>query len=459
MKNLLLSTLVLFLFSCAKQTEKYTIISGKATGTSDNKFGIRGNNSFYKEIEVNQEGNFIDTLYIEYDGMYEIGRAIYLEKGKHVSFEIDYTDPDNAIFSGDLAQENNYLSEKSKLRKEILDTTAELYPLEETEFLAKVQVADNKTNELLDNSTFSSESFKEKELRTLKYGFELNCSRYEYYHSYFTKNDDFKVSENFPNIDQNIDLDNADDFDFSISYRTLVTEMFQKEANKIFEKQTEELEEYNYYEIIGGISLELFKTKESKNIKNHLARVLGRYINLSNDKSEILYNELINNVTDEKFKTDLTEKYNNIKALVKGSVSPKFNNYENHKGGTTSLDDLKGKYVYIDVWATWCGPCVREIPFLKEIEEKYRNNSIEFVSISIDDKEDYEKWKSFVSEKQMEGIQLYADNSWQSEFVKKYVITGIPRFILIDPQGNIISADAPRPSSEKLIDLFDELNL
>jgi len=460
MKNLLLSTLVLFLFSCNKETVEYTIISGKATNTSENKFGIRGNNSFYKEIDVNPDGSFVDTLYIEYDGMYEVGRSIYLEKGKHVSFEIDYKDLDNAVFSGDLAQENNYFSEKSNLRKEVSgELVGELYMLEETEFLAKVQDVDKKTNELLEKTTFSSESFKEKELRNIKYTNELTYNTYEYYHSYLTKNEDFKVSENFPKKNKNLDLDNADDFNFSTNYRALVTEVFQNEVQKTYEKQKEGKQDYNYYEMVSDISLELFKNKKSQNIKNHLARMLNRYISLSNEKSEILYNELISNVTDEKFKTDLTEKYNNIKALVKGNPSPRFNNYENHKGGTTSLDDLKGKYVYIDVWATWCGPCIGEMPALKEVEEKYRDKNIEFVSISIDDKEDYQKWKSFVSEKQMEGVQLYADNSWKSEFVQKYAISGIPRFILIDTEGNIVSADAPRPSNEKLIELFDELDL
>ena len=79
--------------------------------------------------------------------------------------------------------------------------------------------------------------------------------------------------------------------------------------------------------------------------------------------------------------------------LGKGKPSPKFEGYENFKGGTTSLDDLKGKYVYVDVWATWCGPCKREIPFLKEVEKAYHGKNIEFVSISIDKAKDHEAWK------------------------------------------------------------------
>lgn len=145
--------------------------------------------------------------------------------------------------------------------------------------------------------------------------------------------------------------------------------------------------------------------------------------------------------------------------LGKGKVSPKFTDYENYKGGSTSLDDLKGKFVYVDVWATWCGPCKREIPFLKEIEKAYHGKNIEFVSISIDKAKDHEAWKKMVKEKELTGIQLFADNDWNSNFIKDYKINGIPRFILIDPAGNIVSPDAPRPSSNDLKVLLDELKL
>ncbi|PKG52902.1 TlpA family protein disulfide reductase [Olleya sp. 1-3] len=149
--------------------------------------------------------------------------------------------------------------------------------------------------------------------------------------------------------------------------------------------------------------------------------------------------------------------------LPAGTVSPTFENYENYKGGTVSLSDLKGKYVYVDVWATWCGPCIGEIPALQTLEKDYEGKNIAFVSISTDDGRGYraaskeesfklskEAWRKMIAEKEMSGIQLFADKSFSSDFVTGYKINSIPRFILIDPNGNIVNADAPRPSYPKI---------
>ncbi|WP_299665022.1 TlpA disulfide reductase family protein [uncultured Polaribacter sp.] len=143
--------------------------------------------------------------------------------------------------------------------------------------------------------------------------------------------------------------------------------------------------------------------------------------------------------------------------LAKGNPAPKFIDYKNYDGGEMSLDDLLGKYVYIDIWATWCAPCKKEIPFLKEIEKQYHGKNIEFVSISTDRKKDYQKWRKMVAEKELTGIQLYSKQD--SLFPKRIKLLGIPRFLLIDPQGNIVNANAPRPSDEKLIKLFDEIGI
>ncbi|HET7361768.1 MAG TPA: TlpA disulfide reductase family protein, partial [Salinimicrobium sp.] len=215
-----------------------------------------------------------------------------------------------------------------------------------------------------------------------------------------------------------------------------------------------------------GKAFRYIENLESENIKNDLIeqfadRLLEQVvfrIDPGKENAEDVYNKIMAASTDAKFKEELTKKYEILKTLKKGNPSPTFT-YENHKGGTTSLDSLKGKYVYIDVWATWCGPCLRQIPALKEIEEEYKGRNIHFASISIDTDDAYDKWKKMVVEKDLGGIQLIADNNWNSEFVKNYAIDGIPRFILLDPNGNIVSADAPRPTNPELTDLFEILDI
>ena len=178
---------------------------------------------------------------------------------------------------------------------------------------------------------------------------------------------------------------------------------------------------------------------------------------------------LDNGNLDESFKSTvkkmMMQQYIGMQSMYKesllmkklnGNPSPSFA-YENHKGGVTKLEDFKGKYVYIDVWATWCGPCRAEIPFLKKTEEKYHGKNIEFVSISIDKLKDKDKWRAMVDDKQLGGVQLFADNDWNSQFVKDYGINGIPRFILIGPDGNIVNANADRPSSADLDKVLSEL--
>jgi len=117
-------------------------------------------------------------------------------------------------------------------------------------------------------------------------------------------------------------------------------------------------------------------------------------------------------------------------------------------GRMVSMKDFKGKVVFIDVWATWCGPCKEQIPYLKEIEEEYRNNpGIVFMGISIDRARDRQKWLNMIHTENLPGIQLFDDIG--KSFASKYEISGIPRFLLIGKDGKWIEVRCPRPQSKE----------
>lgn len=128
--------------------------------------------------------------------------------------------------------------------------------------------------------------------------------------------------------------------------------------------------------------------------------------------------------------------------------------YPDSAGRKRSLKDMKGKVVVVDVWATWCGPCKGEIPSLQALEEEMKGKDVEFVSISVDEAKDHDKWKQFVAEKQLGGTQLFAAG-W-SEIAKYYQINGIPRFMVFDKAGKIVNVDAPRPSTPDLKMLIEK---
>ena len=203
-----------------------------------------------------------------------------------------------------------------------------------------------------------------------------------------------------------------------------------------------------------SLEKEAFEAKLSE-AKSTFDGLLDKYptIDTSFAKAEKENNEQLYSTLTENYE----EQFNLLKSTGKGNPSPIFSNYENHKGGTSSLEDFKGKYVYIDVWATWCGPCKQQIPFLQSLEQKYHGKNIEFVSISIDQLNMKGAWKNMIAEKKMGGIQLFAGSD--KSFANAYQISGIPRFILIDPQGNIVEANAPRPSDPNLTSILTQLGL
>lgn len=266
---------------------------------------------------------------------------------------------------------------------------------------------------------------------------------------------------------QTIYLKNGDDLSFNYDYKNII-ENFNIEGSGA--------ESSNYL-----IQKEKFNRKEKLNDQRQLFTLKKdvfdtRITYLENEVKKMLSNSKIDSVLKANESTNFGRVFNSLKkqydkehkltsALAIGKPSPKFSNYLNYNGGKTSLADYKGKYVYLDIWATWCGPCKRQIPHLAKIEKLYHNKNIEFVSISTDDARRNngswdnakDKWKKMIKDKKMGGTQLFADRGFQSDFIKAYGIRSIPRFILIDPNGNIVNANAPRPSQESLKQLLDGL--
>lgn len=157
-------------------------------------------------------------------------------------------------------------------------------------------------------------------------------------------------------------------------------------------------------------------------------------------------------------KAQIESQYRNYTMLKLDPMSLDFA-YKTVDDKTVSLKSLRGKYVYIDLWATWCIPCKVEIPFLQKLEHEFKNKNIHFVSISVDKQSDKKKWQDYVKDNSLTGIQIMADKDFSSDFIQTFQVASIPRFILLAPDGKVISSDADRPSNPALrVQLLELLN-
>ena len=457
MKKIFYILLALSIISWKKEKPiDYIVFSGKIDNKISENIVISSSNTDYKDtIKVAADGSYSDTLRID-NGYHLISHGkifmrAYFEVGTPLSINFDsnkFRETLNFAEKGALV--NNYLLKKAKTEQEQIGDRNAYNALDEAAFKTKAEQIKTTLLQLIESTPDLSANYKEKEKRNINYEYISKLQSFEKSYAYATKNPDFVVSGGFlPNLSQ-FDYNKGEDYLFSSSYKRIVKAYYKNKAS-LDPKLKDKKEDIAYLKTISEIS--------DQTIKNSLLFDEARQgINYTSDL-ENYYTIFMKASTNQIEKNKITESYTILKTTITGKPSPKFVGYENNAGGKTSLDDLKGKYIYIDVWATWCAPCRKEIPFLKEVEKAYHGKNIEFVSLSIDKQADHDKWKKMIVDQALGGIQLLADKDWKSQFVQDYLIQGIPHFILLDPNGNIVSPNAPRPSDKELITLFNRLKL
>ncbi|MDO5978376.1 TlpA family protein disulfide reductase [Flavivirga spongiicola] len=464
---------------CYSQEKEYATLSGKIMNADLDSLQITSLSGFKKTIKVNNDGFFKDTLKVGNFNTFTLSlrkrdqnQTLYLKNGYDLNLAVSLEGYNNSIsFLGKGATINNYLMAKAQNTSAIKgDDFLKFLSLKEDEFTKKVETIKNNNLELLNDIANIDSDFNSFEIENISYE-ELN----DYVFYYFMKKNKTAFSNDknsqeyippkgfMPDKFFNFKFDNESLYKNSLSYNQICTITLIRDFNIRNSKN----------EITKKYLDSVFKKIKIGALKNEMAIQFSRLLSITKKTAEAktYYNYFMsrNDLSKEtKLKLKALYEPKEIKSVVsvntndkevkKGELSPKFD-YKNHIGETTSLDDLKGKYVYIDIWATWCGPCKKEIPFLKNVEKQYHGKNITFVSISVDEKYAFNTWENMVKEKELTGVQLFANNAFNSKFIKDYKVRSIPRFILIDPEGKLVDAYAPRPSDEKLLELFNSLNI
>jgi thiol-disulfide isomerase/thioredoxin len=141
--------------------------------------------------------------------------------------------------------------------------------------------------------------------------------------------------------------------------------------------------------------------------------------------------------------------------LFPGKPAPALT-FTDKEGKEHSLQSFKGKVLLVDIWGTWCAPCIAEMPYLAALQKKYADREdVMIMSIACDKKA--EKWKAYLAKHPTTWHQYLVTDKSNDQLDKAYFCEGIPRFIIIDRKGNIVSADAMRPSDKAFDEYFSKI--
>lgn len=177
--------------------------------------------------------------------------------------------------------------------------------------------------------------------------------------------------------------------------------------------------------------------------------LMKNYFNVCDSDLEAVYQKALPMIKDAKKKEWVDHMYNANKKLIPEADAIDCQ-LEDINGKTIKLSDLYGKVLYLDIWATWCGPCCEEIPYMEKLAQHFKgDNRIVPISISVDRKK--KDWSAKLKADKPEWSQYLCP-----DFTDLYGIAGIPCFILIDTKGKIITTKAPRPSDPECINFISK---
>lgn len=417
----------------ACNTAPKTTISVHVDGAQPNaKTSVLTQDSTYSAV-LDSTGSAVITLAENLKSGYatlKYGRAripVYVEPGK--SFDLSLKSEGRRmtpVFMGEGAKKNEYLNSNSRFNPD--------FKGDENAFIQGIKDEEARLYARLDSMGFDA-AFNQLEKKRLHYSLYSVLPLYPSYHAYYAQDKEYKPSENYYEV-LKVAVPEEPELIGMPEYLEALGAVIDVFAGK-------DMSEYNMTTYLKN---QLAYIQD--NIKNPALaeefthNVAMRFVSNSGvDQLDVIMPVYTAKVTSSAKKAEFDKLCEKWAAIAKGQPSPTFK-YMDINGKEVSLADLAGKYVYVDVWATWCGPCRGELPHLKELEHQFKGKNVHFVSISCD--QDKAAWEKMVKEEKLEGIQLHTGGD--QNFMNAYMINGIPRFILIDREGKIIAADMSRPS-------------
>ncbi|MDD2386571.1 MAG: TlpA disulfide reductase family protein [Bacteroidales bacterium] len=433
-----------------KTDENLSTIYGKIENNKENLIYL-SYNSITDTIKTNENGEFTTKLILSQPTVVSFlsGRnqtMIYCLPKSNIKFNANATDFSNTLsFSGSEEIVNNYLAEQSKAMQNAgINSEQFLYAADYKIFLASL-------DKLFSTMQARFENFAKNNTEKYPEFVKLEPKRLDlltatliltYYTPIISSNKNIdEVEIILDNLTGSLDINNPKMLqltEFKPFVQNFVPYLLTKDlqGKKVEFSSATEYADF-YFGKIDNLFIE--NTVREYVYYNFIKEFISYYGAESIVEIYSVYKDMATNKVQL---TELNKIFSEYNKLAKGQASVNWS-FPDIEGKIYSLSDFRGKYVYIDVWAAWCGPCIREIPALESLKQKFADKNIAIIGISID--ENRADWINMLQTKNMQGTQLHA-GGWNNDLCNYFKITGIPRFILLDKQGNIINSNADRPS-------------
>lgn len=457
MKNFQLVLFAAVLFtSCTQEKPASVQISGHIpTDVAD--YLIIWNAATKDTIQF-QQGDLNYTLKLTKAGFYRmmIGNSrheVFLAPGSDIRIDADsLSNPLNIHFSGSLGPENTYLAASFKVLNQ-LDYKI-LFSLEPDQFLHQLDSIFLESENLLSTNK-KDNNLNEDFLRLIDVKQTANKGdkllKYPEYHAYYSHSDSPVLPANYYDFISKIDFNNPE-FSGLYEVKNFTESLISYYSNQMLEDSTIDAQLADAQ--IRAELLAITKHLTDSALRNNfLFHSLSSYLEYYGP-ADLAWSMdfFVNNCTDTGHVREINEAMDSWSNLLPGKDAPTWEAV-NIEGEKVKSTDFSGKYLYIDVWATWCGPCRREIPYMKELINSFKGKNVNFVSVSVD--KEKADWEKMVSEDPF-GNQLFVDGAFQSTLATQFKVNAIPRFLLIDPQGKIINVSTERPSG-KIAEILNAL--
>ena len=446
MRSYLFIILLSLTCSCSQKNNDDIVVDFKVENMTYSKVAIVVNPEMIKEMELDKHGEA--TCILQGDVIYarlfygEEAKNVFFQKGDRVTISFDANNFKNDMkFKGKNAPAIDYLNSITYTPINPPDYKRSLNGI-----ISLVNEKINETTDLLKARKLEATNpeFAKLEEARIKYSYLFSLIMYPMGHvmfdtTYRPSEEYYSVLEQYIQEDEN--LMNLATYREFIIESVLILASKDKEISGVYNKNVARMR---------YVAQHFKNDKLKQSFLNDIAirQIKKNGINNITDLENI-YNAY---VTDPILRAAYKTEYDKWNIAVVGKVSPDFQ-AKDINGKVYSLKDFKGKYLYIDMWATWCGPCKKEMPYLKELEKKMEGKNITFLGLSTD--EDKAEWTKMVKSGVLSGIQLLLRRG--SQFQRDYNINGIPHFILIDPDGKIVNPKAIRPSSQDVEKILNAL--